>query len=112
MAYDYKFYYGVFSGMVKLAAEWTTDMRGLNSNANPVFDALYKMKHWDEMDHSVKMTEAQQRNIVGCLKTVSWAASHATTNSRVLAIDTMSVLNALNQLFLKEGLIPIQGIYE
>lgn len=112
MAFDYKFYRDTFGDMVRLAAEWTHDMRGLNSNANPVYVALYNMEHWDEQDHSVKMTEAQQRNIVGCLKTVSWAAGHATTNSRVLAIHTMHVLNGLNQLFLKEGLIPVKGLYE
>ena len=111
MAFDYNFCRNTFGDMVRLAAEWTHDMRGLNANANPVFDALYKMEHWDEQDHSVKMTPAQQANIVGCLKTVSWAAGHATNDSRVLAIATMHVLNGLNLLFLKEGLIPIKGLY-
>ena len=112
MTFDYDFCRNTFGDMVKLAAEWTNDMRGLNANANPVFDALYKLKNWDTEDHSVKMTEAQQRNIVGCLKTVSWAAGFATNDHRVLAISTMHVLNGLNILFLKEGLIPVKGIYE
>lgn len=111
MNFDYEFCRNTFGDIVRMAAEWTTDMRGLNANANPVFDALYKLKNWDTEDHTVKMTADQQRNIVGCLKTVSWAAGHATTNSRVLAISTMHVLNGLNLLFEKEGLIPVKALF-
>lgn len=112
MTFDYDFCRSTFTSIVKLAAEWTTDMRGLNANANPVYDALFKLKNWDTEDHSTKMTAEQQAHIVGCLKIVSWAAGHATNDSRVLAISTMHVLNGLNILFQKEGLIPVKGLYE
>lgn len=112
---DYKFYYHTFGDMVRRAAEWTNDMRGLNSNANYVYDALYKLHKGSELDPSHRMahqlSERERDNIVGCLKTVSWAAGKAldaqgSGGHRTLAIQAGYVLKALNILFENEGLTP------
>lgn len=100
-----------FDWIHKLAGEWTRDYRSLAINSNVVCKALHQLFTYDETTHEVKMTAREQSNIVSCLRTVSWAASHATTDSRVLATYSMTVLDALNELFKKEGLEPIKELY-
>lgn len=115
--FDYKFYYDTFTDMVKRASQWTHDMRGLNANANYVYDALYKLHKGDELPSSHRMahqfSDRDRDNIVGCLRTVSWAAGQAldkqgTGGHRTLAIQAGYVMTALNLLFEKEGLEPVK----
>ena len=100
-----------FDDIHNLAGNLTKDYRSLAHNSNVVCAGLRKLFDYDQLDHSIKMTYKEQEDIVECLRTVCHAAGQATNDSRVLAIHTMYVLNALNELFIKEGLEPVKVLF-
>lgn len=108
--YDYENAYVSFKWLVEQAASWTNDHRQLSKVSAIVYDALLKLKKHDE-EHDA-MTVSQRDNVVGCLRTVHWAASQTDYDSVALAAEALNLLDTLNKLFVKEGLAPVTELYK
>jgi hypothetical protein len=106
---DHKLAWDTFVEIKALVDAWTKDHRGCARLSNVVTQELYKLAHYDELNHDVKMTVKQRDNIVDCLRILVGAADHSTSDHRGLAEKAMVVLNTLNVLFEKEGLEKVKG---
>lgn len=110
--YDYANAYVSFKWLVSHAASWTNDHRQLSKTSAIVYDALTKYKNCRQDDYVISMTDSQRDNIVGCLRTIHWAASQTEYSPQALTAEALNILDTLNILFKKEGLAPVTELYK